>query len=338
MSPRSVIWNCVFFLVVGPWVLFGGIEEAPAASDGFSPRMRLSVIRPGDPVAGEYEKLGTIDQILAIPLTRHSAGSDLRPGSGSGPEVWEGNRGVRAERNSLLTEFFGSQSLLEDFGRDWLRLALASSYKGGAYHRALSILDTDREFFQVGRLAVDPRGLYSSFEIQVDRSKYTLRLVGMRGDKEVELYFSRVGLGSTEFPTPRGRFYITRIFDDRPLWIPPLDRPWALGHTPSHSVYGGHMMPFFTKKALKQMEGEDSAPERIASKMEMVDSGAYRVHGTDSPWSVGSAQSHGCVRMLNKSVKALADNLKIYVGTTSRGVSPNGPYVNLARPVKLVLY
>jgi lipoprotein-anchoring transpeptidase ErfK/SrfK len=72
--------------------------------------------------------------------------------------------------------------------------------------------------------------------------------------------------------------------------------------------------------------------------MTMVDSGGYRVHGTDTPWSVGSAQSHGCVRMLNRTVKVLADQLKMYVGTTTRGESANGPYVNLARPVKITLY
>jgi hypothetical protein len=176
----------------------------------------------------------------------------------------------------------------------------------------------------------------------VDRSKFFVFLYGVTpsGDRK-ELFKCRAGIGSDEYPTPSGLFYILRIFDDRPLWIPPPDRDWAYGLTPSHSVYGGHMMPFFRKiqeKAGGRDYTADLGPDRIAPEMKMVAGGAYRIHGTDQPWSMGQRQSHGCVRLLNKSVKELADLLKLYVGTRNRGTAPNGRYVDLARPVRLTLF
>ncbi|MEJ2718285.1 MAG: L,D-transpeptidase [Deltaproteobacteria bacterium] len=172
----------------------------------------------------------------------------------------------------------------------------------------------------------------------MNRSKFTLELYAYRRNTEKLLYATRVGLGSPQFPTPRGSYFLMRIYDDRPLWIPPQNRWWAWGQRPSHSVYGGHMMPFFKKVRDRSAVPEDDGLDLVAPKMKMVDAGMYRIHGTDSPWSVGSGQSHGCVRMLNSTVEKLADKLKMYAGTTTRGHSANGTFVNLARPVKLVLY
>ena len=39
----------------------------------------------------------------------------------------------------------------------------------------------------------------------------------------------------------------------------------------------------------------------------------YRIHGTDAPWLIGDAVSHGCVRMFNKDVVDLYD--RVPVGT-----------------------
>lgn len=101
------------------------------------------------------------------------------------------------------------------------------------------------------------------------------------------------------------------------------------------------MMPLFRKSPIKG-DGKVNEPvttlDSIAPSMNLADTGTYRVHGTDSPWSIGSSQSHGCVRLLNKDAKRLSDTLKMYVGTTTRDESPNGPYINLARTVRLVLH
>ncbi len=206
---------------------------------------------------------------------------------------------------------------------------------------SLSVLDSHEKLGYFGKVATEPVDLYKHFLIEVDRSAYTVELSGFKEDGEKTLLYScRAGLGSSEYPTPRGTFYILRIFDDKPLWIPPQDRDWAYGQVPSRSVYGGHMMPFFSKySALANRHNELVLDDEdvVAAPIKMVDAGAYRIHGTDSPWSIGSGQSHGCVRLLNKTVAQLADTLKMYVGTTTRGQTPNGVYINLARPVKLVL-
>jgi lipoprotein-anchoring transpeptidase ErfK/SrfK len=37
----------------------------------------------------------------------------------------------------------------------------------------------------------------------------------------------------------------------------------------------------------------------------------YRIHGTDAPWTVGQAVSHGCIRMLNQDVADLYQRVPI---------------------------
>jgi hypothetical protein len=195
----------------------------------------------------------------------------------------------------------------------------------------------------VGKLAAQPGDLFEGFEIRIDRSKFQVRLYGIyEPGKEKLLQEFKAGLGSYEYPTPRGRYFILRVFDKNPLWIPPRNREWAWGQRPSRSVYGGHMMPFFSKIPVKGYRRRSALPDqgldRIEPPMRVLDAGAYRIHGTNSPWSVGSNQSHGCVRMRNPEVEQLADTIKLYAGTTVRGETPNGEYIDLARPVRLWLY
>ena len=44
--------------------------------------------------------------------------------------------------------------------------------------------------------------------------------------------------------------------------------------------------------------------------------GIYGIHGTDKPWSIGQAVSHGCVRMYNQDAEELYG--KVPVGTPVR--------------------
>lgn len=61
--------------------------------------------------------------------------------------------------------------------------------------------------------------------------------------------------------------------------------------------------------------------------------GKYGIHGTDEPWSIGNALSHGCIRMNNKDVKELykivryGTPVKIYGG-------PFGSFGNGFRVIK----
>jgi len=236
--------------------------------------------------------------------------------------------------------FYPGRSL--SLGQDnWVKLASLGPYIPSlARKRVGSMLDSDIRDMSPGHLARHPGKLFYGFEIMIDHSQYTLELFGVARDNSRKLlYTTRVGLGSREYPTPTGSYWLVRIFDKNPLWIPP-NRMWAWGQSPSRSVYGGHMMPLFVKRPLKGSRNRavpDQGLDRVAPKMKVIDSQGYRVHGTSSPWSVGGNQSHGCVRMLNSTVKQLADTLKLYAGTTTRSENANGEYVNLARPVRLFL-
>jgi hypothetical protein len=199
-----------------------------------------------------------------------------------------------------------------------------------------NLVDSRDELRAAGDLIPNAHTIYDRLEIRVTRGRYDLHLVGIKGDRERVLYETKVGLGSPEYPTPRGRWYIARIFDDHPLWIPPANREWAWGQRPSRSVYGGHMMPFLKKRNIRNSVPDDYSLDLISPKVRLADTETYRVHGTDSPWSVGSNQSHGCVRMRNDTVEKLADTIKIYAGTTDRGETENGKYINLKRPLTIV--
>lgn len=243
---------------------------------------------------------------------------------------------------ALHAPWFPGTGSLGRIQRDLVKVAALKPGWSAMRPEGIRIVDSGETLFSTGRLIGDPRTLFSSFEIQVDRANFDVKFFGMKNHQERSLLFEcKAGLGSSEYPTPRGSFYIMRIYDDNPLWIPPQDRAWAWGQTSSRSAYGGHMLPFFHKQPMNasgRADDLDDGLDRVASPVKMVDAGTYRIHGTDSPWSVGSSQSHGCVRLLNSSVARLADTLKLYVGITTRGESPNGRYVNLARPVRLILY
>jgi hypothetical protein len=274
---------------------------------------------------------GLSDQILSIGISSQAAGSQWATPL---------SQKITAGKIDAIGELSPGSISLKPLREDKFRIA--SIGPNSIVSDSSGLLDAKGSLDKVGKRVGEPLDLYSRFQIEVERSSFSVKLFGLGNEGKKDLLFScKAGLGSSEYPTPKGSFYILRIFDDHPLWIPPQDRDWAYGQSPSRSVYGGHMMPFFSKvQASKPPVNDDMETETdsVAPPMKMVDMGAYRIHGTDSPWSVGSAQSHGCVRLVNSSVAQLADTLKMYVGTTVRGESPNGIFINLARPVKITLY
>ena len=70
---------------------------------------------------------------------------------------------------------------------------------------------------------------------------------------------------------------------ENPAWTP---TPTMLAENPRlpRWVPGGHPMNPLGVRAL------------------YLGSSAYRIHGTDAPWTIGSAVSKGCIRMYNKDV------------------------------------
>ena len=190
----------------------------------------------------------------------------------------------------------------------------------------------------VGSFPTGSEGGYKFLRIEVSHSQHYLMLVGEScfGREEV-LYRCDVGLGASDFPTPKGDYFVTHIFDDSPFWIPPPNRAWAWGQSPSQRVYGGTMAPLLNKRPIKfKKTASSGSPDLIEGKVKLDDYG-YRFHGTNAPRSIRRNQSHGCVRMLPEDARKVASIIKEYVGTVQRKESENGTYVVLRAPVRLTI-
>lgn len=96
-----------------------------------------------------------------------------------------------------------------------------------------------------------------------------------------------IASGSGEHPTPRGRFTIVEKVTD-PTWLPPKS-DWA-------------------KDAKPVPPGPDNP---LGSRWLGFDWGEVGIHGTNAPWTVGSAASHGCMRMVTEEVEELFDLVEV---------------------------
>ena len=89
--------------------------------------------------------------------------------------------------------------------------------------------------------------------------------------------------------TPTGRYQIANRAVD-PAWTAP-DKPWA-GAYRNEVVAGG------------------SAENPLKARWLGIVNGVG-IHGTDATWSLGTAASHGCIRMSVPAVKALYPRLPV---------------------------
>lgn len=103
-----------------------------------------------------------------------------------------------------------------------------------------------------------------------------------RGDSTLKTY--AVAVGQDRYPTPEGTFTISRIVWN-PSWHPPPEADWAKG-----------------KKA--KGPGDPGNPMKVV-KIFFHDPDYY-IHGTGDVESLGSAASHGCLRMDPEEVADLA--------------------------------
>ena len=83
-----------------------------------------------------------------------------------------------------------------------------------------------------------------------------------------------VAIGSPAHPTPKGNFKIRRLVWN-PGWVPPKAK-WAKG---------------------KQPEQPGSARNPMQAVKIYFQEPDYYIHGTNDPNSIGTAASHGCLRM-----------------------------------------
>lgn len=98
-----------------------------------------------------------------------------------------------------------------------------------------------------------------------------------------------VAVGMRRYKTPTGDFEITRIVWN-PWWFPP-DAEWAAKDTVTAPGPGNPM-----------------------GKVKLMFNGPYYLHGTPLAPSIGSAASHGCVRMRNDDAVDLARIVQKYGG------------------------
>ena len=90
-----------------------------------------------------------------------------------------------------------------------------------------------------------------------------------------------VAIGLPRYRTPRGTYRLSSA-EWNPWWHPP-DSPWARGQAPS-----------------------PPGPRNPMGQVKLYFRDLYYIHGTPEVNSIGSAASHGCVRMLNDDVVELA--------------------------------
>jgi lipoprotein-anchoring transpeptidase ErfK/SrfK len=114
---------------------------------------------------------------------------------------------------------------------------------------------------------------------RVTRGKFGPVIVIRRDSRRLYLYNGMryrttfgVAVGMSAYPTPLGRYSIQSMVRN-PWWFPP-NRPWAQGASP---VPPGPSNPLGTRW--------------------MGLAGGIGIHGTPQAWSIGSAASHGCIRM-----------------------------------------
>ena len=119
-----------------------------------------------------------------------------------------------------------------------------------------------------------------ALELEVSVGAREMRV--MENGEVVRTY--AVAVGKSDYPTPQGQFSIGRVIWN-PRWVPPKS-PWA------------------RDKTAKEPGDPDNPMGKAKLFFQEPD---YYIHGTNAEESLGSAASHGCVRMANGDVVKLAE-------------------------------
>ena len=135
------------------------------------------------------------------------------------------------------------------------------------------------------RPAITPRKVGPAIVVRRGSRRLLLYRGSKPGRMRVVASFP-VAVGQSAYPTPLGSFRI-RTMTRNPWWYPP-DRPWAEGAEP---VPPGPGNPLGTRW--------------------MGVGGGVGIHGTYNSGSVGTAASHGCIRMHISSSEWLFERVRI---------------------------
>jgi lipoprotein-anchoring transpeptidase ErfK/SrfK len=213
--------------------------------------------------------------------------------------VWVRDPGGNVARQTFTSfvdtssEFGASQLMKGAVGADVSqlqeRLGQAGMWKGGSTGKydaktIKAVEKYQRKYKLKVNGKVDARTLRALVgKITVDISTRTLVLE--RNGKKVKTY--RVAVGTAEYPTPTGTYRIVTK-QKNPTWNPP-DSPWAEGLGP---IPPGAGNPLGTRWI------GTSAP-------------AIGIHGTPADYSIGTAASHGCLRMHMPDVEELYEQVAV---------------------------
>jgi hypothetical protein len=104
-----------------------------------------------------------------------------------------------------------------------------------------------------------------------------------------------VAVGARKFRTPTGDFELRRIVWN-PWWVPPASE-WA-----------------------RDEEVTPPGPDNPMGRVKLYFGPMYYLHGTPSRSSIGTAASHGCIRMLDEDAIELA---RLVLTVTGSAITPN---------------
>ncbi|NJP09209.1 MAG: L,D-transpeptidase family protein [Leptolyngbyaceae cyanobacterium RU_5_1] len=134
----------------------------------------------------------------------------------------------------------------------------------------------------------NPKPLYSDeqplrLEIKLSRRRVTL----YRGNTTVKTY--AIAVGRPGWETPTGTFKVQQMFKN-PTWVHPLQKGISIPGGDPENPLGRYWIGFWT-------DGKNW----------------IGFHGTPNPKSVGTAASHGCIRMYNTDIEDLFKKVSLGV-------------------------
>lgn len=291
-------------------LIYGRLDNGDPAEVTFGVRVNgrdvIEIRGSAAVTAGEEDELGVVAAAAdpgATPLQLDGQHFAIAPGplaqGNNRVQVWVRDAVGNVARRDLTvvvdsTEAFGTTDMtLGARGADATALqerlkeaGVLSGPVGAVFDRrtqaALSRYQADHGLEVTGRVDAATRESMVG-RIVISLSQRKLRLI--RGGEVVRTY--TVAVGAAGFPTPLGTYEITTMEVD-PSWYPP-DSPWAEGLGP---IPAGPGNPLGTRWI------GTSAP-------------AIGIHGTYADASVGTAASHGCIRMHIPEVEALYEEVAV---------------------------
>ncbi len=147
-----------------------------------------------------------------------------------------------------------------------------------------------------------PRSRYRGLVVNIPEMRMYVFPTNAKPGETVPLRTWAVGIGTEEAPSPIGPFTI-RSKDANPTWIVPDDILKTMDN-PRRVVPPGPDNPM--------------GAYRIR-----LSHGAYSIHGTNDPWSIGRLTTHGCIRLYPEDLEVLYPS-----------VSPGMPGELVYEPVK----